>query len=371
MAETLIAEAPSTTQATEVVTTPAELAAKGDKPKIFDTAPVKEPEGDWSERLTKKRNAKLAEKKTETPEATTTEAVAEAVTETPTATTEKTTEEVKPETKSEKKKFKKFWDKKEGQAPETATAPAEIKPEVKIPREIQERLDRAEALLNKPSVKMVLQAEEQGKDFNTYYDELKSKDPYKMPYADIYKAQLDEMGYSETEKARKMERFAEKDEDDQADLIAPFRKQLKEKFDKTLQDYTPKFEKQEEKSFIDEDAYAAVVKSYENKELYGIQVTPQMAKSTSEYYTKNSLIKFKDGKFDPDDLFRKTFLIANEELILNEVYEGGYNAGIEKIEQEVTQPLSTQIGSHTPQPRKATSETEKRVQALRGSLPTK
>lgn len=340
-------------------------------------------EEDWSTKLTKKRNAKNAENKAA--EARSTETSAEKINsdvtpDVPSETTvveEKKTEEPKVE-KTEKKKFKKFWDKTktptEGDAVITPTTPV-TEPTIsfdKLPKDIQERLKRAdvlEGIVSRPSVKLVLKAEEtSGKDFRTYYSELLNKDPFKIPNVDVYKMQLEDVGgYTQTEIDRKVEKFLEKDEDDQADIIAPFRKTLKDNSDKETTDWTPKFEQPE--PMVDDKALAEVAKTFENKEIFGIMATPQMVKETYDYFNNSPLINIKDGKFDPQDLFTKTFLIKNFELIVNEAYEGGFNDGLEKLEQQVTQPLSTQIGSHQSQPRKVTSDTQKRIDSLKGSLP--
>lgn len=332
-------------------------------------------EEDWTTKLSKKRAAKNAEKKAveesqaQQPSENQAENTETVNVETPVVEGEKKAEEPKVE-KTGKKKFKKFWDKTqtpaEGETVITPTAAA--KEQIKLPKEIEDELFSLRSIVNKPAVKMVLKAEASTKkDFVSYYDELKSRDPYKMSYDAIYKMQLEDQGLNETEITRKSEKFAEMDEDDQLDRIASFRKTLKDRFDQELNENTPIFEQPE--PMVDDKALAETAKSFENKEIFGIMATPQMVKETYDYFNNSPLINIKDGKFDPQDLFTKTFLIKNFELIVNEAYEGGFNDGLEKLEQEVTQPLSTQIGSHQSQPRKVTSDTQKRIDSLKGSLP--
>jgi hypothetical protein len=311
------------------------------------------------------------------------EAKAEQVAETPKA--DKPTEtpkaeapkaEVKEEApKAERPKYRKKWGEKKEAEP--TAEKTEVKTEAKadgLTADERQELATLRSLINKPSVKHVLKAEESGKDFVSYYDELKQRDPNKMSYSDIYKLQLKDQGATESEIERKLAKFEdEKDEDEQFDIISSFRKQLKNSWDKELNDYTPKVEKQADVWEELNEPYQNAAKQYENKELFGIKVTPDMAKQTAEFYKNNSLFTLKDGKIDADDMFKKTFLVNNIDLIVNEACEAAYNEGFEEAEKRngVGQPLSSQNGASVPQPRSGTAQTEreKRIQNLKASLP--
>lgn len=288
----------------------------------------------------------------------------------PAKTDPKAEKEVKP-------KKEKFWKKEKeatptnGELPKAAaTDPAPA--EVKIPKEFLDRLEKAEALLNRPSVKTVLKAEESGDDYNTFREKLEAKNPMRMSYQDIYKVQLDRDGYSEAEKARKLERFSEKDEDDQADIITHTRKELKAEFDKEINDYTPKFEKTTDPAETAWSELASSVpdaaKAIENKELYGVLMTPELLKSTSDINIP-ILKTDKDGRIDPTDFLRVKHIVQNFDLIAETIENQVRLEVTEEFETRYNLPLSAETGNHVPQPRQETTAVKKRVDALVESLP--
>lgn len=288
-------------------------------------------------------------------------------------------EEKKPDEKKPKKP--KFWKKEPPVVPATngeikPTAETKTEPpaaEFKLPKDIQDRLEKAEALLNDPSVKLVLKAKESGKDFRSYYDEISSRDPLKIANVDVYKMQLDDVGgYTEAEKQRKVEKFMEKDEDDQADIIAPFRKSLKDRDDKEQNEWTPKFEQEANPLEMVwstlEKAVPEVGKEYVGKELYGIVVTPERYKSAIDL-SKPIVNKGADGNPDPKDFFEKKFLFENFEAIAETIADTNWLTAVDKLEEVITLPLSSESGNHTPQPRQLRTEDEKRIKDLADSLP--
>lgn len=349
------------------------------KPQIFESNQEDVKEETWDSSLAKKKQAAKAKQTVaETPTPANEEkpvVLAEGTITPEVAKTDEQPAEEKP--KPKKERLKKFLTSKEEPAvtsTDTTTPAAAAK--VELPKEVESELNQLRALVNKPSVKMVLQAEESGKDFSTYYEELKSRDPYKLPYNTLYEMQLRDQGLSDSEIKRKLDKFndpGQTDEDDQLDKIATFRKSLKEKFDSELKNYTPSTAAPEPPENTWETkvmpAYQAAIKNYENKELNGIMVTPQEAQSLSDYYKNNTLVKMKDGMPDPEDLARVTHLVKNYDLIVNQIYESGFNEGVEKLQEEVIQPLNAKTGSHTTQPRKTQTDTEKRVANLKASLP--
>lgn len=253
--------------------------------------------------------------------------------------------------------------------------PAEAKPgESDLSKQEREELASLRAILSKPSVKTVLKAEESGKDFLTYYEELKSQDPYKMPLKDIYKLQLQEQGLTEVEMDRRVTKFTDElDEDEQLDRVAVFRKQLKTKFDQLTSDYTPKLDKPVDMWDDLNAPYHQAAKTYEGKKILDVVVTPELAKATADFYKDNSLVNLtKDGKLDPDDLFKKTFVVNNIGLIINQARQEAYDEGFSAAEEAngVGKPLPSQNGGGAPQPRKSeNTETRKRVDNLIASLP--
>lgn len=291
----------------------------------------------------------------------------------------KPTEKVKPEDdkpkaedkpKPEKKKFWKPEDKKPD-APAEQVKPVEQTVADTSLAELQKKVEQYEKLLSKKSVKSVLKAEESGKDFYESYAEMAKRDPFNMSYEDLYKMQLDEDGYTETEKQRKLENFSAKEEDDQADIISKFRKDLKTKWNKELEDYTPKFESQEpvndpNKNFHQE--LEAVAKTFENKEFYGILATPDMIKKAID--PNSSIIKVgADGTIDKEDYLRVKLIVDNLPLIAQTIEDQVTAEITEKWEKMTGGNLPPTNGTALPQsPQKAT-DVEKRMAALKASLP--
>lgn len=292
------------------------------------------------------------------------------------------TEEKKEPVEEVKSKRKKFW------KPEQPATPEAVKTETttttsteptfdfnKLPKEIQDKLKRAdqvEEILNRSSVKTVLKLEESGKDFDTAYKELQSANPYNMAYKDIYKAMLDEEGYSETEKQARMDRFDEKDEFDQADIITPFRKELKARFDKDIQSHTPKFEKAEnplEKTMVSlNEALPTVAQKWEGKVYQGILATPERVKSAMDI--NKPIVKMdKNGVVDPEDFFRVKYIIENYETIADTIVTETEVEISEEFKKRYNLPLSAETGKHEPSPTPIKTETKKRVDALMESLP--
>lgn len=299
----------------------------------------------------------------------------------------KTAEEIK--TAEVKPKKPKFWKKEtvapatngEATKPKTETAP--VSPETislgKLPKEIQEKLKRAdalEAIVNRPSVKLVLKAEESGKDFKTFYSEVSSKDPFKIPNVDVYKMQLNDVGgYTQAEIDRKVERFMEKDEDDQADIIAPFRKTLKDNYDKEQNDWTPKFEAQENPVETAWDTLVAdipkVIPQYA-KELeleFGVPMTPEIIKNITN--TSEPLVKIdkETGRIDTKDFLRASYIVRNIDAIAETIDNQARTETAEEFNERYNLPLSAETGNHLPQPRQESTAVKKRVDALMESLP--
>ncbi len=331
-----------------------------------------------------KQKAKEAQEVSrETPQETPqTETPAETKAEVKTETSESKAPEAEGEKKPEKKSAKGSWKKK---AKEVEVVPAtdkgiegktetKVPVKVELPKEVSDRLTLLDSLLADPSIKTVLKAKESGKDFISYYDEMRSRDPYKMSYTEIYKMQLKEQGLNETEIERKMEKFSERDEDDQLDIVAPYRKELKGRFDKELNDFTPSFKAPEENNeplpsdYLEEDI-KKVTPNYTGRELFGIEATPERIAAAANL--DKSIINIKDGKIDAEDYFETNFLKQHFDLIAETIWEKAETETTEKLEAiyNVGKPLNANTGSGAPQPRTTDSATQKRVGALKDSLP--
>lgn len=273
-----------------------------------------------------------------------------------------------------KPKKSKFWKKEKEAVPANGVAQSEQTPatpqsKTELPPEIQKELENLRAIVNRPSVKTVLKAEESGKDYNTFREELESKNPMKMSYEDIYKIQLDRDGYSESEKARKLERFSEKDEDDQADIITHTRKELKAEFDKNINEYTPKFEVQENPVAKTWDTLASelpsAIKQIENKDYFGVQMTPERIKSLTDISKPIIKIDQETGRIDPQDFLRVKHIVENFDLIAETIEEQTRLEVTEEFNATYNLPLSAETGNHSPQPRQEQAHSSKRKEDMK------
>lgn len=309
---------------------------------------------------------------------------AEVVNEQPKPTEDKPEAEVKPpveepkaEAKPEEKKTKKskFWKPEEVKNETTdpkGGLPKGDAPKTEVPKDLQDKIANYERLLNKPSVKAVLKAEESGKSFLESYSEMASRDPFKMSYEELYKMQLDEDQYTAEEKERKLKNFLIKDEDDQADIISKFRKDLKSKWNKELEDYSPKFEREEQQPDPNEgffDQLPSVAKTFEGKELYGIEMTAERLKKITD--PNIPIVKLdKNGGINKEDFIRVKAILEYLPLIAETVYEDGVRETTEKWEEMTGGALPSSHGTSLAQSGQVKTDTENRIKNLLSSIPT-
>lgn len=292
----------------------------------------------------------------------------------------KTAELLKAEAKPKKPKF---WKPKEKEVP---AANGEAKPAEepvtetnfsldKLPKEIQDRLKRAdllEELINRPSFKTLLMAEESGKDYDTVRNEIEANNPYKKSYEEIYKIKMDREGYSPEEKGRKLAKFMEKDEDDQLDIITPTRKELKTEFDQKIASITPKItEKQPDPQAtawdeLNADIPKTIPQYAKELELeFGVAMTPDIIKDITNTAVPLIRIDKETGRIDTKDFLRASHIIRNINLIAQTIEDDARLEVTEEFNKQYNLGLSSESGNHSAQPREAQQHSAKRKEDMK------
>lgn len=281
--------------------------------------------------------------------------------------------EEKPKAKSKTK----FWE-----PAEQASAIEQVATHVavELPQDVKDEIAYLRSVIDKPSVKSVLAAEESGEPFIEYIDKIRGNNPEKLSSLDLYKLKLQESGKPAEVVERMAELFDMKDEIDQDMLVEDFKakkiREYKESLEKATPNVMTKAKEEAEKRAKTHNEFLGLAKSLEGKvyDKLGIQITPERSKELQNYFTNNSLLAVReDGSIDPEDLLELATFKLFKKAIFNSIHENAYKEGFEALEAKINQPLgameTTSVSTPTPVRSGAKTDLDKQKEGLLGSLP--
>lgn len=195
--------------------------------------------------------------------------------------------------------------------------------------ELQAKYD---ALLNDPSVALVLKSKQEGKDIFEIASTINSKNPASLSDEQVYKLMLADLNITtEEEIAEQMEYWESQPLVQRKAMIQPFRKELNNNYNNELKnlrvDYTPPADEHKIKEQKNFDEFQAIGQTRLNQLMFGntLKYTPEVAKKTGDFMANLNLEQIHDAYV----------LAANFPAIQQRSYDAGFKAAEGTVVKEI------------------------------------